>query len=259
MTRRAWRLARVAFASGCLLLCGARPYGAEIFYLDHDEFTHQYTGPVGPLVVSGEIVAGETKHVLQKIFADPERFLEQNTVVLAGHDGEVAEAIKLAKLLQSLHSRVRVGELTGTCSGACFLVYAAADERVTDASHLLGIRRFDEVEAANPDVRDFIRNSAIPPQLLEPMLHGSAGSVYWLSARDEADLGLRSAAFIRYLTGRCGWDVKLERAALSGRRPMSDLEPLLACRRRVALADARRVLADARESGARKALLPTQH
>ncbi len=259
MTRRAWRLARVAFASGCLLLCGARPYGAEIFYLDHDEFTHQYTGPVGPLVVSGEIEAGETERMLEKIVADPERFLEQNTVVLAGHDGDVAEAIKLAKLLQSLHSRVRVGELTGTCSGACFLVYAAADERVTDASHLLGITPLGATELVNRALREFLRDTAIPPQFQEHMLSGSEDFAYWLSARDEADLGLRSAAFIRYLTGRCGWDVKLERAALSGRRPMSDLEPLLACRRRVALADARRVLADARESGARKALLPTQH
>jgi hypothetical protein len=105
---------------------------------------------------------------------------------------------------------------------------------------------------ANPALREFLHDAAIPPQFQEHMLRGLEDAVYWLSAQDETDLGQRSAAFVRYLAERCGWDGELERAALSGLRPFTDLQPQLACRRRVTLADARRALAQARKSGERK-------
>jgi hypothetical protein len=234
-----------------LVCCAAPLRCAEVFYLDHDEFTHQYVGPVGPLVVSGALAAGDVDRVLAKILERPEQFLARDLVMLAASGDAVGEAIKLASLLQALHASVRVGTLTGPCTGACFLIYAAADERATDDPHLLGITRLGAPESAAPRVREFLRVNAVPAQFSDKLLGQGGDEVYWLSGQDAAALQGRSAAFIHYLASRCRWDADLERAALSGQRPLDALQPMWECRRRETLADARRVLADARRAPAK--------
>ena len=51
----------------------------------------------------------------------------------------MAEALKIAKLVKSLYSRLIVGPPTGRCVSACFFIYAAAAEREADGDKLLGI------------------------------------------------------------------------------------------------------------------------
>src|ERR1700743_61505 len=102
---------------------------AELFYMDRDSFNNQYTGPVGPLVLSGEILPGDYDKLLARIAEDPDRFLERNKLFVASSDGNAAEAIKIAKLLQALYTEVIVAPLTGQCVGACFLIYATASAR----------------------------------------------------------------------------------------------------------------------------------
>lgn len=219
------------------LLAMSRAPGAELFYMDHDPFTGKYVGPVGPLVLSGEIVAGDYQRLLAKIADDAERFLSQNKIILASVAGDVNEAIKIAALVKSLDSQVTVGPLTGRCAGVCFLIYAAAGRRQTDAAHLLGIDI-----PLRPAARVSLLDSEVPPDLLDRLPGQAPSGVYWLSQQDEAQLAEKSPSFARVLAAQCAWDDAAERAAIAGQRAFADLQPMWACRSRVTLAQAHKAL-----------------
>jgi hypothetical protein len=244
--------------------------GAELFYLDHDPFTAEYAGPVGPLVISGEIMPGDYERLLSKIAGDEGRFLALNKIILASDGGDVAEAVKIAGLVKSLFTQVIVGPLTGRCVSACFFVYAAAAQREADGERLVGINRpfiADSNEAATAtataaaaavpvpgrdaalaesralaQVRVFLRENAVPNYLVDEMFRRASDDAYWLSEDDEKNLGIRSQAFIRYLRGKCAWDENIERDTYAGRRPLDDLKQKLKCRARVTRADAHEAL-----------------
>ena len=134
---------RLRMAVGLGVLCFSSLYaaGAELFYMDHDPATDRFVGPTGPLVLSGEIIPGDADRLLTKILDDENRFLEQNKILLASDGGDVAEALKIAKLIKSLYTRVVVIPLTGRCVSACFFIYAAATQREADGDRLVGINR----------------------------------------------------------------------------------------------------------------------
>jgi hypothetical protein len=96
--------ARITVCTFALWLISAPAYGAELFYMDHDPYTDRFVGPIGPLVFSGEIIPGDYAALLSKILADRDRFLAQNKLILASDGGDVAEAIKIAKLVKSLYT-----------------------------------------------------------------------------------------------------------------------------------------------------------
>jgi hypothetical protein len=186
--------------------------GAELFYMDHDLLTSQFVGPVGPLVISGDIDPGDYDRLLTKIANDDNRFMRQNTFILASNGGDAGEAIKIARFVASLFAKVSVGPQTGPCVGACLLIYAAAAQRATDGEHLLGMHRPALPGSASPTAaaaledgalareRAFLAASAVPDDLLEAMFRRSATDVYWLSSHDEQALGDKSPAFRRLLT-----------------------------------------------------------
>ncbi len=85
---------RIAICQAALLLLCMPCRGAEVFYMDHDPVTDEYVGPVGPLVLYGEITPGDYDALLSKILGDESRFLSQNKLILASDGGDVAEALK---------------------------------------------------------------------------------------------------------------------------------------------------------------------
>jgi hypothetical protein len=233
---------------------------AELFYMDHDPYTDRFVGPIGPLVFSGEIIPGDYDALLSKIMADPNRFLEQNKLILASDGGDVAEAMKIAKLVKSLYTAVIVGPLTGRCVSACFLIYAAASQREADGERLIGINRPYLVASearstttttskapapatatlaesgALATVRAFLEDNAVPRYLLDEMFRHASDDAYWLSAEDLKNLGYRSPAYDRYLRDKCAWD---------DRKPVEDLKRMLTCRDRLTQGAARQALAPA--------------
>jgi hypothetical protein len=247
--------------SAILLLAGAAAPAAEIFYLDRDAFNNQYLGPVGPLVLSGEIVQGDYDRLLDKIAEDPNRFLGQSKLILASNDGDAAEAIKIAKLVRSLYIQVSVGPLTGRCVGACFLIFTAASERVTDGQALLGAHRpglagsewaeLSTTEAALKEdalqapVHDFLVENEVPAELIQQVFSHLPTDSYWLSDDDEASLGSKSPAFQKFLAKNCDWNDSLERDVFQGERPADDLRKLASCRARVTQPEAKKALAAA--------------
>lgn len=235
-----------------LLLAGMPCLGAELFYMDHDAFTDRYEGPVGPLVISGEIMPGDYDRLLAKIAGDEERFLALNKIILSSDGGDVTEAVKIAGLVKSLYTEVIVGPLTGRCVSACFFIYAAAVQREADGDRLVGINRpfIDDPEAAAgaesralAQVRAFLRENEVPNYLVDEMFRRASDDAYWLSEDDERTLGPRSQAFIHYLREKCSWDEELEREVFAGSRPVDELKRMLKCRTRVTQADARKALA----------------
>jgi hypothetical protein len=212
---------------------------AEFFYMDHDSVSDEYVGPLGPLVLSGEIATGDYAALLVKILGDENRFLAQNKIILASDGGDVAEALKIAQLVKSLHSRLSVGPLTGRCVSACFYIYAAAAEREVDGEKLLGINRpfiADTQTAAVVEtraltqVRAFLQDNAVPGYLVDEMFRHASDDAYWLSAADEKNLGSRSQSFRHFLAEKCAWDEKVEREVYAGKRPVDELKRLLKCK-----------------------------
>jgi hypothetical protein len=248
---------RTAVAAIALLL-STPGLAAELFYMDHDSLTGQYQGPVGPLVMSGEIVPGDYQRLLAKVADDQERFLAQNALILASDGGDVTEAIKIATLVRSLFAAVTVGPLTGRCVSACFFIYAAAAQREADGDRLIGINRpylAADAQAAAPrtdaeildsksarQVRAFLQDNAVPGYLIDEMFRHASDDAYWLSADDQKTLGLRSPAFERYLAVNCGWSNTLEQDVLAHKRPLEDLTQVLKCRARATQDAARQAL-----------------
>jgi hypothetical protein len=266
---------RIALCQVALLLLSAPSLGAELFYMDHDPYTDKYVGPVGPLVISGEIVAGDYDRLLSKILADPNRFLTDNKIILASDGGDVAEALKIAKLVKSLFSEVIVGPLTGRCASACFFIYAAAGQRETDGERLIGINRPYLVDAEAPlqsspppqqiastpsaasaspadvtpaeskaltKVRAFLQENAVPSYLVDEMFRRASDEVYWLSEDDQKNLGYKSPTFKKFLRTECAWDDDLEREVYEGKRSVDDLKEKWKCRSRVTQLQARQAL-----------------
>jgi hypothetical protein len=226
--------------------------------MDHDPYTDRYVGPVGPLVISGEIAPGDYDRLLSKILDDQNRFLAQNKIILASDGGDVAEALKIAKLVKSLYAGIIVGPLTGRCVSACFFIYAAAGQREADGDRLIGINRpymvdAEAVSGSPPDpaivenralmqVRAFLQENAVPDYLVDEMFRRASDDAYWLSADDEKNLGVRSQSFSQFLTAKCAWDDKVEREVYAGKRSIDDLKQMLKCRERVTQEAAHKVL-----------------
>jgi hypothetical protein len=253
---------RTSFVSFALILFGTPVFGADFFYMDHDPFTDRYVGPVGPLVISGEIMPGDYDQLLSKITGDENRFLALNKVILASDGGDVAEALKIARLVKSLYSEVIVGTLTGRCVSACFFIYAAANQREVNGERLLGINRpfiadAEKAPAPPPDeaivesralmqVRGFLRENKVPDYLVDEMFRRASDDAYWLSADDQKNVGFRSQSFNQFLAAKCAWNDQIERETFSGKRSIDDLKQMMRCRYRATQEAARQALVLAR-------------
>ena len=257
---------RLVLVCTIFLLSGACAWSAELYYLDRDAFNNEYVGPIGPLVLSGEIAPGDYDRLLAKIAEDDNRFLSQNKLVLASNEGNATEAMKIAGLVKALYTRVVVGPLTGRCAGACFLIYAAAVERGTDGENLLGVTRpglaesewvgrptteaallEDSMQGA---VRAFLVENEVPPDLVEQAFQRPSTDVYWLSDNDETAVGSKSPAFAKFLEKNCKWTDGLDKAVFRGERPFEDLKAFTDCRARVTRPEARKALALALKAAA---------
>lgn len=196
--------------------------GAEISYIDYNPVTKEkLPGGPGILLFSGEIVPGDYGRLLAKIADTQDAFFTTSEIVLASDGGDVPEAIKIAKLVKSIYATAVVAPGTGRCVSACFLIYAAANERQSDNERLIGIHRpyiVDqqlasmsplEAERAQTKVlrqaRDFLEANNVPEYLIEEMFRRSSKDVYWLSADDLERLGFQSPWFNQYLVAKCDW------------------------------------------------------
>jgi hypothetical protein len=214
------RMRKVVCGLATLLLC-SRVGGAEISYISSEQLFHQKLEGPGILLLSGDIVPGDYGRLLARIFFTSEDFFVTDEIILASDGGDVPEAIRIAKLLKSLYASVVVSPVTGRCVSACFLIYAAADERTSDDEGLIGIHRpyivDSQLAALSPadaeraqksvlkQARDYLESNNVPEYLIEEMFRRSSKDVYWLSADDLGRLGFQSPWFNQYLVAKCDW------------------------------------------------------
>lgn len=233
---------RIAFALSLLVGLAARAPAAELFTLDRDPLSSEYTGPSGPLVLSGDIVVGDYDRLLARIAENPAEFFALNRIIVAADDGDMNEAIRIAGLLKSLLTEVDVGPVTGRCSGPCFLIYVAAARRGTDGQGLVGLYAPSADAASLKRLSDFLEENRVPSDLVERLLAHTSDDPYWLSETEEQVLGTRSADFEELLEKECSWSAELERAVYQGERPIEELKDAWACKDRLVRPAARHAL-----------------
>ena len=91
-------------------------------------------------------------------------------------------------------------------------------------------------------VRAFLHENDVPPNLIEEMFRHASDDAYWLTPEDEQALRHRARSFDQYLTTRCAWDPAIEREVAMGRRPIEDSQPMLKCRELATRGDAHAAL-----------------
>ena len=99
----------------------------------------------------------------------------------------------------------------------------------------------------------FLKENEVPAYLIEEMFRHASNDAYWLSARDEANLGYKSAAFKRYLAENCAWSDSVEEKVYAHKRPLEELTQMMRCRARVTQAAAHKALAQATSKSPRPA------
>lgn len=250
-------------AGTTFLLLGSPVFAADFFFTNKNPVDGaNNVNAAGALVLSGPIVPGDYDRMLARIAVEPDQYLVENSIILASDGGDVREALKIAKLVKSLFATVYVGPAYGPCVSACFLIYSAANVRFSTGGRLLGIHRpylpnaqfaaFSPTDAEKIQTtilsraRAYLRQNEVPTYLVEEMFRRASNDVYWLSPRDISELGERSRWFDQYLVAKCGWDNRVEQAALHGVQAYSEpFRRMMACFDRVTRPAARRALFDA--------------
>jgi hypothetical protein len=216
-----------------IVLLASPAQAAKFFYTTKSPMAGaEVFNSAGALVLSGDIVEGDYDRLLSVLSKDVDRYLVNNTIVLASNGGDVSEALKIAKLIKSLLATVVVGPFSGPCVSACFLIYAGSNIRMAAGDDVLGIHRPYIVQsqmAALPpleaesaenrvlrETRGYLQENNVPIYLVEEMFRRASNDVYWLSAQDIEELGTRSHWFDQYLVAKCGWDTGIERDLFRG-------------------------------------------
>lgn len=254
-----------------LLLLAPRAYAANFFFTSKNPVDGtNNVNAAGALVLSGPIVPGDYDRMLARMAAEPDRYLAENSIILASDGGDVREALRIAKLAKSLFATVYVGPFYGPCVSACFFIYSAANVRLAAGDRILGIHRpyvpdaqFATLSPADAEkvqtailasARRYLQENNVPAYLIEEMFRRASNDVYWLSPRDVTYLGERSRWFDQYLVAKCSWNDRVEQAALRGDSEYeAPFKGMMACLDRVTRPAARRALFRAfRQEAARK-------
>jgi hypothetical protein len=240
---------RLALFAVAALLLTSNTFAAKFDY-----------GEGGAIVLSGPIVPGDYDRMLWLMSINTEQYLNKNTIVLASDGGDVAEALKLARLVNSLLATVWVDPKYGRCVSACFLIFVSGNTRWVEGDDTLGVHRpyLDDARLAGlspadakrtenmilKSARGYLEEHEVPNYLIEEMFRRASNDVYWLSPEDIAQLGSHSRWFEQYLVAKCGY-----------RKDGLDRESymkLFACQDKTTLPTARKVLREAMEAAARK-------
>ena len=196
-------------------------FGVVALLLTTNAFAAKFTYADGSILLSGDIVPGDYDRMLWLMSVNTEQYLRTNRIFLASDGGDVAEALKMAKLVNSLLATVWVSPRYGRCVSACFLIYVSGNSRVIEGHDTLGIHRpyledarlaaLSPADARRTEnmilktARDYLEEHEVPNYLIEEMFRRASNEVYWLSFEDITQLGQYSRWFEQYLVAKCGY------------------------------------------------------
>ena len=171
------------------------------------------------LLMQGEILPGDYQRLLAfAIHSNSD--LTRKQIILSSPGGDVAEALKIGKLIKGLYTNVWVNSWSGPCASACFIIYASAVERLAGVG-IVGIHRpyisHERVQLLSPadaealetrallDAEEYLHKMRVPNNLVDAMFERASNEIHWLSA-DELynQLGRRPPWYEELLIARCG-------------------------------------------------------
>jgi hypothetical protein len=191
------------------------------------------------ITMTGEIKSGDAER-LSAIFTKTEPLMKNvyiypNSLHLNSPGGDVSEAIRIADLVKTLGISVATSpDGNGVCASSCFLIYAAALERVATGIDTLqtegpkgnlsplGIHRpFLRVPTEGPDgaqkqeqvmsdMRAYLAKAGVGHTLIDKMMSRASNDIYWLNAEDVRSLGEFSPGVEEQLIAKCGYNSRRE-------------------------------------------------
>jgi hypothetical protein len=161
-----------------------------LLYGSRRTFTGRYVGPVGALVMSGDIEPGDHARLLARIADDPQRFLSQDKLIVASEcrrcdrSDESREASSRRYTPRSASVRSPAAASMGAFSFTLPPTSAAPT-----APGLIGISGTQAPDAVG--VGDFLRENEVPADLVQRVLRPKRGDVYWLKRHQTRRLSAR--------------------------------------------------------------------
>jgi hypothetical protein len=199
-------------------------YGME-FSITHQNPYATDTVSYPVLLMKGEIRPGDHDRLIR--FALTNNFyLPLAPAILSSPGGDINEALKIGRLVQSLYMTVDVGPVTGSCASACFIIFASAVDRDAVAG-VVGIHRpylsRDTLQKLTPreaaaaeaaalkDAEAYLRELRVPRHLIDEMFENASTEIHWLSDEELMhELGRRPPWYEEFLIARCGLDKAAE-------------------------------------------------
>lgn len=207
------------------------------------------------ILLRGSIVQGDAVKLLTTLKIQPRESDIYRYLVLDSPGGDVAEALKLVKvvrdaLLQTQNYDVITGLSKGrgyTCASSCVLVLMAGVERNgwTFKGGRLGLHRpsfsteaystkspaSDLAERQHQTmryVREFLLSEGMPQRLVEQMMNRSSKEIYWADfLNDWVEVRTLAAWFEEMLISRCNFDptavARAGKAAIEGNKAAENM------------------------------------
>lgn len=177
---------------------------------------------------------------------------------MASPGGDIAEALKIGRLVKQLYMSVSVGREAGYCASACFIIFASSVDRDTSPG-LVGIHRpylsRESLRSLSPsaaeaaetaalqDAEQYLRDLRVRGNLVDLMLEQASTEIHWLS-EDEFmhQMGRRPAWYEEFLIARCGCDKAAEERYFTDPNHQESLAQILApvnCGQRLTIDEAK--------------------
>ena len=176
---------------------------------------------VGPSTIrlDGPISDGDTEKLRTWILSNPAEYLVTNNIELSSSGGSVAEAMKLARLveLSGWTALVNPGE---TCASACFFIFSSAQVRISAGDVVVHRPYFDKV-AQHPTehfaqidaqsgaaiaARDYLSAKGVSSRIVDLMMSLPSSRGYVLTSRDFNELGYLAPVAEEQAIRRCSID-----------------------------------------------------
>jgi hypothetical protein len=209
------------------------------------------------ITMTGEITPGDAER-LANIFVSVKPIANYypypNSLYLSSPGGEVAEAIRIADLVNTLGITVApIPDGKGACASSCFLIYVAGLERTAGGIDTmkaegskgnlgpLGVHRpYFRVHDDGPagarrqehimsEMRAYLVKAGVGHSLIDKMMSHASNDIYWLSAEDIRALGNFSPGLEEQLISKCGYNARRESNLSARDYILSSQSGALAC------------------------------
>lgn len=181
----------------------------------------------GGIAIVGEIVPGDYDKLITEMKTHPEEFFRWRHIKLDSLGGNVAEAMKIASLFESMGETVFV--LKGkVCASACALIFLTAPSRYSFGvvalhrpyfrpsvtNDMSGAAAMRAQQALIKATRAFLVDHSVPERFIEALISTSSAHAYVLTRQDLNSIGSTSPEMQEMIIAKCSSTSGSEKANL---------------------------------------------